>query len=68
MFTGWYWWGYPPPPLPMGIIGLRGKFFQVFEFKGVNLQSIHNKGVKSCSLGPLAFRINELQLTKLRKI
>jgi len=45
MFTSWYWWGYPPSPLSIRIIGLRGKFRQVFEFKGFNLQSIHNKGV-----------------------
>jgi len=43
MFTSWYW-GTPPPPVFI-IQRLRGNFVQVFEFKGVNLQSIQNKGV-----------------------
>jgi hypothetical protein len=44
--------GVPPSPLSIKIIDLRGNFRQVFGFKGVNLQSIHNKGVIGNFLEP----------------
>jgi hypothetical protein len=66
VFSSPWWWcdpdfdyvywlvlvGVPPSPLSIKIIGLRGNFRQIFGFKGVNLQNIHNKGVAGCFLVP----------------
>ena len=36
-------WGYPPPPLSIGIIGLGGKSRKIFEFKGLIRKIFRNK-------------------------
>jgi hypothetical protein len=39
-------YGYPPPPLAIGIIGLGGNYRQIFEFKGVIGKVFINQGVR----------------------
>ena len=35
--------GYPPPPLPIGIIELQAKALKIFEFKGLIVKIFRNK-------------------------